>query len=133
RLSPRPSNPVATFECMTVPVIPGPSSLPGPGAHRRTCRGSRCTLSSTLTWRNYAEPGLLPGAYPLRNLRLVVRMSNRTLTLLMGFVAFLILLVGVVFAVAVLGGGGDDDNAPAGPGEDRPRSSSGGFCEAKQL
>lgn len=60
-------------------------------------------------------------------------MSNRTLTLLMGFVAFLILLVGVVLAVAVLGGGGDDDNAPAGPGEDRPRSSSGGFCEAKQL
>ncbi|MGE5595963.1 MAG: peptide ABC transporter substrate-binding protein [Hyphomicrobiales bacterium] len=62
-------------------------------------------------------------------------MSNRTLTLLMGFVAFLILLVGVVFVFAVAGGGGDDDNSPSSPGEERtPRSSnSGDICEGKTL
>ncbi|MCK9518142.1 MAG: peptide ABC transporter substrate-binding protein [Dehalococcoidia bacterium] len=62
-------------------------------------------------------------------------MSNRTLTLLMGFVAFLILLVGVVFAVAVLGGGGDDDDSPASPNQDnnRPSGGRGGFCEEKRL
>lgn len=34
-------------------------------------------------------------------------MSNRMLTLMMGFVAFLILAVGVVFVIALAGGGGD--------------------------
>jgi oligopeptide transport system substrate-binding protein len=62
-------------------------------------------------------------------------MSNRTLTLLMGFVAFLILLVGVVFAVAVIGGGGDDDNgSPSSPDNNGgSQTTAGGFCEDKRL
>jgi len=36
-------------------------------------------------------------------------MSNKTLTLLMGFVAFLILVVGGIFIGVAMGGGGDDD------------------------
>lgn len=61
-------------------------------------------------------------------------MSNRTLTLLMGVVAFLILAVGVVF-ILVVAGGGDDDNTPASPGEQRPggNTSAGGICEGKTL
>ena len=43
-------------------------------------------------------------------------MSNRTLLLLMGFVAFLILIAGVVGVVAIAGGGGDDNTSPASSG-----------------
>jgi ABC-type transport system substrate-binding protein len=68
-------------------------------------------------------------------------MSNKTLTLLMGFVAFLILVVGVVFAVVALGGGDDDDGgAPASgdqqPGRTstpRPGGSTAGICQGKSL
>ena len=54
-------------------------------------------------------------------------MSNKTLTLLMGFVAFLILAVGAVFLVVALGGGGDDDDSsePASPGEEDTPGSGG--------
>ncbi len=67
-------------------------------------------------------------------------MSNRTLTLLMGFVAFLIVAVGAVFAVVALSGGGDDDNTPAS-GEATPAKKStpgasgatASICEGKSL
>jgi oligopeptide transport system substrate-binding protein len=53
-------------------------------------------------------------------------MSNKTLTLLMGFVAFLILVVGGIFiAVAAGGGGGDDAGTPASGATPRPTSSGG--------
>jgi oligopeptide transport system substrate-binding protein len=59
-------------------------------------------------------------------------MSNKTLTLLMGFVAFLILAVGAVFLVVALGGGDDDDGgAPAGGGSPTPaRTSQAGGSSA---
>ena len=68
-------------------------------------------------------------------------MSNKTLTLLMGFVAFLILVVGVVFVVVAVGGGDDDDSAPASgdstPGSKstpKPGSSSAAqICQGKTL
>ena len=70
-------------------------------------------------------------------------MSNKTLTLLMGFVAFLILVVGVVFiAVAVSGGGDDDNTSPAsGTGDSKSTPKAGGssgtstakICEGKSL
>jgi hypothetical protein len=47
-------------------------------------------------------------------------MSNKMLTLMMGFVAFLILAVGLVFVIALAGGGGDDDDTPAGDDGERP-------------
>ncbi|MCL4231966.1 MAG: peptide ABC transporter substrate-binding protein [Dehalococcoidia bacterium] len=65
-------------------------------------------------------------------------MSNRALTLMMGFVAVLILAVGGVFVVILAtGGSGDDD----GGGSDRPSegstpgksSSSGGICNGDKL
>ncbi|MFN8508729.1 MAG: peptide ABC transporter substrate-binding protein [Dehalococcoidia bacterium] len=62
-------------------------------------------------------------------------MSNRTLMLLMGFVAFLILVVGVVGVVAIAGGGGDDDDATSGGGSAAtPKSGSvAKICEGKTL
>lgn len=64
-------------------------------------------------------------------------MSNKTLTLMMGFVAFLILAVGVVFAIALAGGGGDDDGATPANGDnqdERPRgTTSGKICEGDSL
>jgi ABC-type transport system substrate-binding protein len=68
--------------------------------------------------------------------------SNRLLPILMGFVAVLILAVGVAFVVVVVGGGGDDDNgSPSNPsgddGNDGGGDSSGisleGFCQASHL
>ena len=58
-------------------------------------------------------------------------MSNKTLTLLMGFVAFLIIAVGAIFLVVALGGGGDDDDTsdPASPGEENTPGSDGGSGE----
>ena len=62
-------------------------------------------------------------------------MSNRTLTLMMGGVAFLIVIVGVVFAVVLLGsGGGNGDDSPAKSDATKTpgRSSvSGNICEGK--
>ena len=62
-------------------------------------------------------------------------MSNRTLTLLMGAVAFLILAVGVVFAIAVFGGGGGNGSpASRGGNQGTPAASGGGgICEGKTL
>ena len=71
-------------------------------------------------------------------------MSNRTLGLMMGFVAVLIVAVGAVFAIAVAGGGGDDDddtNVPADSGDDGDgsgggdggSSSVGGICGDNRL
>ncbi len=40
-------------------------------------------------------------------------MSNKMLALMMGFVAFLILAVGLVFVLALSGGGDDDNGATA--------------------
>jgi oligopeptide transport system substrate-binding protein len=61
-------------------------------------------------------------------------MSNKMLTIMMGFVAFLILAVGLVFVIALAGGGGDDDDGtPAGSdGTPRP-STSGKICDGKTL
>lgn len=56
-------------------------------------------------------------------------MSNRTLTLLMGFVAFLILIAGVVVIVVAVGGGGDDSGTPAGDSTPRP----GGSASTPQI
>lgn len=62
-------------------------------------------------------------------------MSNRMLTLMMGFVAFLILAVGVVFLIALAGGGGDDDDggSPASPNSTPKSTSSGKICDGKTL
>lgn len=66
-------------------------------------------------------------------------MSNRTLTLMMGFVAFLILAVGIVFVIAVAGGGGGDDEGidreQSTPGaKSTPKSAaSGKICEGNVL
>jgi oligopeptide transport system substrate-binding protein len=67
-------------------------------------------------------------------------MSNRTIPLLMGFVAVLILAVGVAFVVLLAAGGGDDDDdgLPSSPGEDNGDSSDDdatleGFCQGQFL
>lgn len=63
-------------------------------------------------------------------------MSNRTLTLLMGVVAFLILVVGIVFAVAVFGGGGDDNQQAspnANPTAKSNKGASGDICKGNTL
>ncbi|MEX0781023.1 MAG: peptide ABC transporter substrate-binding protein [Dehalococcoidia bacterium] len=62
-------------------------------------------------------------------------MTNKTLTLLMGLVAFLILAVGVVFVIAIAAGGGDDDDTPAGDDQDDndDRDSVGGICGGNTL
>ncbi len=63
-------------------------------------------------------------------------MSNRMLTLMMGFVAFLILAVGVVFVIALAGGGGDDDNGGTPASSDKTpgaSGSSGKICDGKSL
>src|SRR5574338_1618087 len=63
-------------------------------------------------------------------------MSNRMLTLMMGFVAFLILAVGVVFVIALAGGGGDDDdggNTPPNSDKTPGASTSGKICDGKSL
>src|SRR3970040_1113133 len=63
-------------------------------------------------------------------------MSNRTLTLLMGVVAFLILAVGVI-AIAIFAGGGGDDNGTPSFGDtppETPRNTpSGGICSGDRL
>ena len=62
-------------------------------------------------------------------------MSNRMLALMMGFVAFLILVVGVVFVIALAGGGGDDDDdgTPADNGDDKRPTTSGKICDGNSL
>ncbi len=64
-------------------------------------------------------------------------MSNRTLTLLMGVVAFLILVVGIVFVAALAGGGsgnGTQQSSPSGSGTTTPKSSvSGDICKGNTL
>ncbi len=64
-------------------------------------------------------------------------MSNRTLTLLMGFVAVLILAVGVVVVIVVAsGGGGGDDSTPSSNGGDKnddKKNSVGGICGGDSL
>jgi oligopeptide transport system substrate-binding protein len=65
-------------------------------------------------------------------------MTNRTLTLLMGLVAFLILAVGVVVVIAIAaGGGGDDDDTPAGDDRDNDDDDNGdsvsGICGGDTL
>lgn len=60
-------------------------------------------------------------------------MSNRMLTLMMGMVAFLILVVGAVFVVALAGGGDDDDPAPGSSDDERPRSTGKGICSGNSL
>ena len=59
-------------------------------------------------------------------------MSNRTLALLMGVVASLILVVGVVFVIALAGGGSDNggSNSPASPGK---TATSGDICKGNTL
>ncbi|GIW13350.1 MAG: peptide ABC transporter substrate-binding protein [Tepidiforma sp.] len=61
-------------------------------------------------------------------------MSNRMLALMMGVVAFLILAVGVVFVIALAGGGNDENTTPAsGDGDSRPSTSAGGICNGNSL
>ena len=61
-------------------------------------------------------------------------MSNKMLTLMMGFVAFLILAVGLVFVIALAGGGGDDDDGTPADRDGTPRSNtSGKICDGKSL
>lgn len=62
-------------------------------------------------------------------------MSNRSLTLMMGFVAFLILAVGVVFVVVLAssGGGDGDDGTPASQPNDEKKASAGGICGGNVL
>lgn len=63
-------------------------------------------------------------------------MTNRTLTLLMGLVAFLILAVGVVVVIAIAAGGGDDDDTPTGEDrddDDGDRNAVGGICGGDTL
>ncbi|MCA9830684.1 MAG: peptide ABC transporter substrate-binding protein [Dehalococcoidia bacterium] len=67
-------------------------------------------------------------------------MSNKTLTLMMGLVAFLILAVGAVFLVVALGGSGDDDSQPADGSTQKTPGASGTstgstakICESKVL
>lgn len=61
-------------------------------------------------------------------------MSNRTLTLMMGFVAFLILAVGVVFAIALVGGGDDSGGSSNNGGsQDKPKTASGKICDGETL
>lgn len=68
--------------------------------------------------------------------------TNRLLPILMGFVAVLILAVGVAFVVVLAGGGGGDDNGTPtdsgdGGGDNGDDGSSGvspeGFCQASHL
>jgi oligopeptide transport system substrate-binding protein len=60
-------------------------------------------------------------------------MTNRTLTMLMGLVAFLILAVGVVVVIAIAAGGGDDDDTPADEDRDDDRNTAGGICGGDTL
>ena len=61
-------------------------------------------------------------------------MSNRMLTLMMGVVAFLILALGVVFVIALAGGGGDDGSTPAdGNSGDRSPVTGTGICSGNSL
>ena len=60
-------------------------------------------------------------------------MSNKMLTLMMGFVAFLILAVGLVFVIALAGGGGDDDGSPADGDDGGSSSTSGRICDSSTL
>ncbi|MCC6381068.1 MAG: peptide ABC transporter substrate-binding protein [Dehalococcoidia bacterium] len=69
-------------------------------------------------------------------------MSNRTLTLMMGFVAFLILVVGVILIVVVASGGGDDNGgttqADSSSGSAKTKttassSSASGICAGNTL
>ena len=60
-------------------------------------------------------------------------MSNKMLTLMMGFVAFLILAVGLVFVIALAGGGSDDDDAAPVDGDSESNSTSGKICEGSTL
>jgi len=63
-------------------------------------------------------------------------MSNKMLTLMMGFVAFLILAIGVVFVFALAGGGDDDNTTPAdGENKSTPKAgvSGGKICEGNIL
>jgi len=61
-------------------------------------------------------------------------MSNRSLTLMMGFVAALIVVVGAVLVIALLGNG-DDGSAPASPSDGSSGSSGSpaGFCRDSVL
>src|SRR3970040_159165 len=62
-------------------------------------------------------------------------MSNRTLTLLMGLVAFLILAVGAI-AIAIFAGGGGDDNGTPSSGDnptETPRNTTSGSDPATTL
>ncbi len=65
-------------------------------------------------------------------------MSNRTIPILMGFVAVLVLAVGVMLVVLLASGGGDDDDSlPDSPNGDDNGDTGGqsleGFCEGQFL
>ncbi|HEX6032407.1 MAG TPA: ABC transporter substrate-binding protein, partial [Tepidiformaceae bacterium] len=63
-------------------------------------------------------------------------MSNRTLTLLMGFVAVLILAVGVIVVIVVAAGGdGGDNSTPADNGNQNggDKNQAGGICGGNSL
>ncbi len=65
-------------------------------------------------------------------------MSNRTIPILMGFVAVLVLAVGAMLLVLLSGGSGDDDNSqPGSPTSDGNGDSGGtaleGFCQGQFL
>ncbi len=60
-------------------------------------------------------------------------MSNRTLTLMMGFVAVLILAVGVVFVVVLAGSGGDDDSSGTTDRKTPGAKTAGGICGGNVL
>lgn len=60
-------------------------------------------------------------------------MSNRMLALMMGVVAFLILAVGVVFVIAILGRGNDDNSSTPASGDDSRPNTAGGICGGNRL
>lgn len=60
-------------------------------------------------------------------------MSNRMLALMMGVVAFLILAVGVVFVIALAGGGNDNTSDTPASGDDSRPNTAGGICSGKTL
>jgi ABC-type transport system substrate-binding protein len=52
---------------------------------------------------------------------------------MMGFVAFLILAVGVVFAIALVGGGDDSGSSGNGGTPNKPKTASGNICNGETL
>ncbi|MEO8540066.1 MAG: peptide ABC transporter substrate-binding protein, partial [bacterium] len=96
------------------------------------CRGIPCTLLHH--WRSRDGSVYARQPYLLQRTYRQVLMSNRMLTLMMGFVAFLILAVGVVFVLALAGGGDDDSGGTPASADKTPKpNTSGDICKGETL